>query len=98
MPSDPAETEVAPVASSGAAPGPPSAPLSSMGDPLSVQSARAEPTSSGPLGWRILGLIQTIRPHQWVKNVFVVAPLVFAKEIFSPVLLTRAASAFAVFC
>jgi 4-hydroxybenzoate polyprenyltransferase len=41
-----------------------------------------------------------MRPHQWVKNVFVLAPAVFAKEIFSTDLrtLTRAASAFAVFC
>jgi len=48
--------------------------------------------------WRVGGLIKTIRPHQWVKNVFVLAPVVFAKEIFAPELLTRAALAFGVFC
>jgi decaprenyl-phosphate phosphoribosyltransferase len=52
---------------------------------------------SGPL-WRIGGVIRTVRPHQWVKNVFVLAPVVFAKEIFDAKLLENAASAFFVFC
>jgi 4-hydroxybenzoate polyprenyltransferase len=26
------------------------------------------------------GLVKTLRPHQWVKNLFVLAPVVFAKE------------------
>jgi 4-hydroxybenzoate polyprenyltransferase len=43
-------------------------------------------------------MVRTIRPHQWVKNVFVLAPIVFAKEMFAPTLLLRAASAFLVFC
>jgi len=43
-------------------------------------------------------VLRTVRPHQWVKNVFVLAPVVFAKEIFAPFVLTRAASAFFVFC
>lgn len=45
----------------------------------------------------VLGLIRTTRPHQLVKNVFVLAPVVFAKEIFAPDLLVRAGGAFAVF-
>ncbi len=28
------------------------------------------------------GLIKTIRPHQWVKNVFVLAPMFFRKNVF----------------
>lgn len=48
--------------------------------------------------WRLGGLLITMRPHQWVKNVFVLAPLVFAKEIFVPELLVRAIGAFGVFC
>jgi 4-hydroxybenzoate polyprenyltransferase len=28
------------------------------------------------------GLIKTIRPHQWVKNLFVVAPMFFDKDVF----------------
>ena len=44
------------------------------------------------------GLVKTIRPHQWVKNVFVLAPAVFAKDFFHPDSLVRALGAVAVFC
>lgn len=44
------------------------------------------------------GLLKTIRPHQWVKNLFVMAPIVFAKNVFHPQSLTRALTAFGVFC
>ena len=33
----------------------------------------------------VKGLIKTIRPHQWVKNVFVMAPMVFHKDLVSTV-------------
>jgi 4-hydroxybenzoate polyprenyltransferase len=39
-----------------------------------------------------------VRPHQWVKNVFVLAPIFFAKDFFEPRLFLRAAGAFSVFC
>ena len=45
-----------------------------------------------------LGLLKTMRPHQWVKNGFVVAPLVFAEQLFDPTALGRASLAFALFC
>src|SRR5690606_11862591 len=64
---------------------------------VSVDSG-PQPKSDGPLWWRLLGVILSVRPHQWVKNVFVLAPVVFAKEIFDVELLTRAASAFLIFC
>lgn len=43
-------------------------------------------------------LLQTFRPHQWVKNLFVLAPVVFAKELFDLALVARALSAFFIFC
>jgi len=52
----------------------------------------------GSLIWRTRGLIRTIRPHQWVKNIFVLAPVVFATKVFDPVLLTNAGIAFFAFC
>jgi len=61
-------------------------------------SKRAQSIRRGSLLWRLGGLASTLRPHQWVKNVFVLAPVVFAKEIFSLPLLARAAIAFGVFC
>ena len=43
-------------------------------------------------------LIRTLRPVQWVKNVFVLFPLVFAEELLDPDLLTRAFLLFGAFC
>ncbi len=68
----------------------------SAGVPSSTQLPPV--VSDGSLSWRLVGVLMTLRPHQWVKNVFVLAPVVFAKEVFDAGLLLRAASAFAVFC
>lgn len=46
----------------------------------------------------LAGLLRTMRPHQWVKNLFVLAPLVFAKELFDFPTTLRAVGAFACFC
>lgn len=66
--------------------------------PSGVGPSAAPEGRSELLLWRVGGLVRTMRPHQWVKNVFVLAPLVFAKEIFVPELLVRAMGAFGVFC
>jgi decaprenyl-phosphate phosphoribosyltransferase len=61
-------------------------------------TVRLPPRTEGPWLWRVAGVWLMLRPHQWVKNVFVLAPVVFAKEIFETELLVRAASAFILFC
>ncbi len=43
-------------------------------------------------------LLKAMRPTQWPKNFFVLAPLVFAGKLFDPAALGRSALAFAVFC
>jgi len=42
--------------------------------------------------------IRLVRPRQWVKNGFVIAPLLFSGEFTDPALILRALGAFAVFC
>jgi len=39
-----------------------------------------------------------MRPEQWVKNVFVLAPLVFAKQMTHPSILVSAVGGFGMFC
>ena len=49
--------------------------------------------------WKqVRALIRTIRPRQWVKNVFVAAPLVFSRELTSPPAVSRAVLAVLAFC
>ena len=43
-------------------------------------------------------LIEALRPHQWVKNLLVFAPLVFARKLIDPAACLHAASAFVAFC
>jgi decaprenyl-phosphate phosphoribosyltransferase len=57
------------------------------------------PPGAGPsLARTLRGAVKTMRPHQWVKNVFVLAPVVFAKDLFDPHMMVRAGGAFFVFC
>jgi 4-hydroxybenzoate polyprenyltransferase len=50
------------------------------------------------LGAKVVGLIQLVRPRQWVKNVFVFAPLVFAREFGNLASIELSLLAFALFC
>ena len=47
---------------------------------------------------KVRAIVLTLRPHQWVKNLFVAAPLVFAKHLEDGPYLWRAAVAVAAFC
>jgi len=46
----------------------------------------------------LVAALKTLRPHQWVKNLFVAAPLVFSKHLLDAAYLGRAALAVAAFC
>ena len=43
-------------------------------------------------------LFRALRPTQWVKNVFVLAPVVFAEQLTDPTVMIQAALAFLAFC
>ncbi len=80
------------------------------GEALDEGADAAAPKSMiGPVSKGLLrGLVKTIRPHQWVKNLFVMAPMFFNKDVFvtapsgAPALnlavTGRAAGATLVFC
>ncbi len=81
----------------------PIASSSTVGVPTAAAAIVPEIAAPGSLG----ALLKTLRPHQWVKNVFVLAPIVFHRDVFlhtaqGPALnLTvtgRAAAATAIFC
>jgi 4-hydroxybenzoate polyprenyltransferase len=42
----------------------------------------ARPPEGAAHGGRMRGLFKTLRPHQWVKNLFVLAPMFFHKDVF----------------
>ncbi|HVY45780.1 MAG TPA: decaprenyl-phosphate phosphoribosyltransferase [Minicystis sp.] len=71
----------------------------SVESPSSLQQVPLLPESpSGSFLWRVRGIVRTLRPHQWVKNLFVLAPVVFAKELTHASVIVPAVSAFVVFC
>jgi 4-hydroxybenzoate polyprenyltransferase len=53
----------------------------------------AEPTRS-----KALAFVVALRPRQWVKNVFILAPLVFAGRLTDPEAVALAAATFLAFC
>src|SRR5688500_12849433 len=55
------------------------------------------PGGRGPL-FTARAILATMRPRQWVKNLFVLAPLVFSKNLTDFTLAGRAAIAVAAFC
>lgn len=68
-------------------------------DPAQVSNPPLLPESrQGTLLWRVRGVIRTLRPQQWVKNAFVLAPVVFAKNLTHPSIIKRGLGAFGIFC
>lgn len=61
-----------------------------LGEPETLAS---DPPRSGPLP----ALVAAMRPHQWAKNGFVLAPLIFSQNLFDPEQLTQAVLAFLFF-
>jgi len=59
-----------------------------------VSSRPASASRSGGLS-RFVALV---RPKQWIKNLFVLAPLIFARELFHPEVVLLAVRAFLGFC
>ena len=46
----------------------------------------------------IINLLKLSRPKQWIKNLFVFAPILFSGHVFDIKYLITSISAFAVFC
>ena len=46
----------------------------------------------------LVQIVKLLRPAQWVKNVFIFAPLIFSKHLFEPWFLQRTVLAFIGFC
>lgn len=57
-----------------------------------------EPESSQVSGNSLRGYIRLIRPKQWIKNLFVFGPLIFAQELFLEKPVFAALRAFVAFC
>jgi decaprenyl-phosphate phosphoribosyltransferase len=63
-----------------------------------VMERAPHPREGRALTRTLRALIRTMRPRQWVKNVFVGAPLVFSRHLEDPAYLGRAAFAMLAFC
>jgi 4-hydroxybenzoate polyprenyltransferase len=63
------------------------------------QSETSSNEESRASTWRMIrGILVTLRPHQWVKNIFVFAPLFFSKSFLNPEKAALATSAALLFC
>jgi len=66
---------------------------------LSVETKAEERTTrSGETALAAQALIEAMRPRQWAKNVFVLAGIVFAGQLFDPRAQLRVLACFALFC
>lgn len=64
-----------------------------MSEPNRPASATARPP-----GASLYYLALSMRPAQWVKNLFVLTPLIFSQHLFEPAVALRALAGFGLFC
>lgn len=75
--------------------------MSSAAQPSLIRPPTSEPEASAAGGARpstLAVVIQALRPRQWTKNLAVLAPLVFAKNLLDPHAVILALGAVASFC
>lgn len=60
-----------------------------------IERARPRPATDRPLA---VGLLLSLRPYQWTKNLIVFAALMFAGRLLDAPSVLRATAAFAIFC
>lgn len=67
-----------------------------------MQTSHAIPSMSRPLSDRraaiLTGLFKTLRPHQWTKNAFIFAALIFDLKLFQVEPLVKTGLGFILFC
>ncbi len=64
----------------------------------SLNEARSDPTYPAKNKTSIAVVFQALRVHQWPKNLFVFAALIFAQELGNPAQVFKSVVAFMVFC
>lgn len=63
-----------------------------------MAEAKAENVAVADVQTKWIGLLQTMRPTQWVKNLIIFAVLIFSLNLFNVTLLLRTVIAFILFC
>ena len=72
-----------------------------MPDRLGPEAVRDDDRRPRPAARAIprgLALLQTLRPHQWVKNLLLFVPMVLDHKLFDGPTLAKAVTAFVAFC
>ncbi len=69
-----------------------------MAQPASVIAPKRIESEALPQRGRLRSLLISMRPHQWVKNLFVLAPLLFGQRLGDSSAVGQALLAFAAFC